>query len=636
MKKLARHFTLIFVATILLAGTSVFGAVGTAFTYQGRLVENGVAGNGTYDFRFQLYPSAAGGSGLGNAVPKEDVRVTEGYFTVDLDFGPNVFSGDSRWLEVAVRPGTNTGNYTVLSPRQGINPTPYSLFSASVPWSGITGTPAGFADGVDNDTTYTAGTGLVLNGTVFSLAPDAISGSNIASNQVVKSLNNLRDDVALLEGDGIRIALTNAAIRIGVSNVWKTTGNTGTTSNHFLGTLDSQALDLRVNNERALRLEPSGGGPNIIAGGPDNVVTAGAFGAAIGGGSGNRVTDPHGNVGGGLGNQAGNADDNFFIGRYTTVSGGRNNTAAGEESTVGGGQSNIAGVELTTISGGGFNRAAGYASTIAGGGGYNNTLDRPVPNQILASGFWGAIGGGSDNIITNEYGTVAGGSNHRSGAQYSTVGGGFNNAALGDYSTVPGGQRNLALGFGSFAAGTRAKTLMRGAFIWADANLVPADFNAEADNEFAARATGGVRFVTAIDGNGAPTAGVRLASGGGSWSSLSDRNAKENFSDVNCREILERLAGIPVETWNYKTQTPSIRHIGVMAQDFAAAFSVGEDERRLNTVDVDGVTIAAIKGLYELVREKDADLEEKNKEIDGLKERLIALEKAVAVLSKQK
>jgi hypothetical protein len=73
-----------------------------------------------------------------------------------------------------------------------------------------------------------------------------------------------------------------------------------------------------------------------------------------------------------------------------------------------------------------------------------------------------------------------------------------------------------------------------------------------------------------------------------------------------------------------------------MAQDFAAAFNVGEDERRLNTVDVDGVAIAAIKGLYELVREKDADLEKKNKEIDGLKERLIALEKAVAVLWKQK
>ena len=143
-----------------------------------------------------------------------------------------------------------------------------------------------------------------------------------------------------------------------------------------------------------------------------------------------------------------------------------------------------------------------------------------------------------------------------------------------------------------------------------------------------------MRFVTAIDGAGGPTAGVTLAGGGGSWSTLSDRNAKENFAELNCRTILERLAAIPVETWNYKTQDPSIRHIGVMAQDFATAFNVGEDNRHINTGDADGVALAAIKGLYELVREKDADLAKKNKEIEDLNQRLAALEKVVTTLVK--
>src|SRR5262249_9432921 len=159
----------------------------------------------------------------------------------------------------------------------------------------------------------------VLNGTTFSLAPDAISGNNIASNQVVKSLNQLRDDVTLIAGDNIRVTVTNRSLQIGAFDLWKLTGNNGTSTSNFLGTLDGWPLELRASNTRALRLEPNPSGPNLIGGGPDNAVTQGVFGAVIGGGSGNRVTDPHGTVSGGLGNQAGNADDNFFIGRYTTV-----------------------------------------------------------------------------------------------------------------------------------------------------------------------------------------------------------------------------------------------------------------------------------------------------------------------------
>lgn len=141
--------------------------LGTAFTYQGRLMDGDSPADGEYDFRFSLYDSASGDSQVGSSVEVDDVTVTDGYFTVELDFG-DVFDGTALWLEVEVRPGSSTGSYTSLSPRQPLTGAPYAHHALSAPWSGLTGVPSGFADGVDDDTTYSAGTGLSLNGTTFS------------------------------------------------------------------------------------------------------------------------------------------------------------------------------------------------------------------------------------------------------------------------------------------------------------------------------------------------------------------------------------------------------------------------------------------------------------------------------------
>ncbi len=129
--------------------------------------------------------------------------------------------------------------------------------------------------------------------------------------------------------------------------------------------------------------------------------------------------------------------------------------------------------------------------------------------------------------------------------------------------------------------------------------------NSAAANEFAVRATGGVRFVSAVNSSGTPLAGVRLNAGGGAWTTLSDRNSKENFSPIEAKKVLQKLNSIPIETWNYKTQAKTIRHIGPMAQDFKKAFGVGEDEHYINTVDANGVALSAIQGLYQLLQEKD-------------------------------
>jgi hypothetical protein len=81
---------------------------------------------------------------------------------------------------------------------------------------------------------------------------------------------------------------------------------------------------------------------------------------------------------------------------------------------------------------------------------------------------------------------------------------------------------------------------------------------------------------------------------------------KDNFARVDERETLTQLATVPIETWNYKSQPASIRDIGPMTQDFRVAFGVGEDDTQINTVDADGVALAAIQGVSRLAQEKDA------------------------------
>jgi len=157
-------------------------------------------------------------------------------------------------------------------------------------------------------------------------------------------------------------------------------------------------------------------------------------------------------------------------------------------------------------------------------------------------------------------------------------------------------------------------------------------FSSTSTNEFAVRATGGVRFVTGIDTNGTPTAGVSVPAGGTGWDVISDRNLKENFEPVDGKEVLEQVAAMPISRWNMKTQDPSIRHIGPMAQDFHAAFGVGEDNKRINSVDADGVALAAIQGLNQKL---EREAKEKDCRIAKLEETVNELADLVNELNRQ-
>jgi hypothetical protein len=393
-------------------GVSIQAAPGTAFTYQGQLRQAGSPISGNCDFQFSLWDAAgsgsppAGGNPIGSTQTKTGVGVSNGYFTIpDLDFGADAFLGEARWLQIAVRCPAGSGEYVTLSPRQPLTAVPYALFSKAAPWAGLIGVPADFADGVDNNTTYTAGTGLTLAGNQFSL------------------------DTAYTDG-----------------RYWKLTGNAGTTpGTNFLGTTDNQAFEFRVNNARALRLEPNPDSPNVIGGYSGNSVTARVYGATIGGGGSdgytNVVTGSFSTVGGGRANTAGKWG--------ATVAGGVENEATGESSAIGGGNGNTASAYVATVSGGGSNIASADGAAVGGGMHNNSSADQATIGggaYNTASNYYATVGGGDSNTASGPKATIGGGSSNTASAYYATVGGGWSNTASGYAAAVPGGRNNTASG----------------------------------------------------------------------------------------------------------------------------------------------------------------------------------------------
>jgi Chaperone of endosialidase len=122
---------------------------------------------------------------------------------------------------------------------------------------------------------------------------------------------------------------------------------------------------------------------------------------------------------------------------------------------------------------------------------------------------------------------------------------------------------------------------------------------------------------------GAGGLGVCSYNGGAGWNCTSDRNKKENFKAVNPQVVLERLAKLPITRWNMKGDRQKTPHMGPVAQDFKAAFGLGDGNTTINTADAQGVALAAIKGVYA----KNQALEQQVKTLEA---RLTALEKAIS------
>jgi hypothetical protein len=640
-------------------------AAGSAFTYQGRLIKNGQPISGTCDLQFALWDAASGGNFL-NSNTFSSVSISNGLFTVQIDYGAATFAGDARWIETAVK-CAGDANYITLSPRTKLTAAPYAIYALNN-WAlnGNSGTGgSGFLGTTDN-----VALNIGVNNTPAIRIYPQPQSPNILGGYSGNTISPTTYGQTIAGGGAFfyenRTSNTYATVGGGRKNRADGYGSTIAGGIDNSASSDYAVVAGGLNNQATGSSSGIGGGfYNVAAGyvayvGGGDLNWAMTQNATIGGGYSNTITGGqsfadgvNGTIGGGVfnynsgfaatiagghGNQAtgewttlGGGGFNTASARSATASGGEYNVASGPRSTVGGGGYNLAAGSGSTIGGGGFNgatfsgnRASGTASTI--GGGYGNvtsgdanygTIGGGQSNQISATAGTNlniaTIGGGYNNKITLGGATIAGGNSNTASGFDATVGGGNGNTASGGASTVPGGASNQALGYASFAAGQQAIADSNGCFVFNDnTNATRSCFG---PNRFVVRASGGVWFFT----SGNDSTGVSVAAGSGSWSSVSDRNVKTNFAAIDPREVAAKVAAMPISTWNYKTQDAAIRHIGPMAQDFAAAFGVGEDNTHISAIDADGVSLAAIQGLYQLVQAKEQRISQLENEVAQLK-----------------
>lgn len=147
---------------------------GPAFTYQGRLSAGGAPANGSYDLRFAIYDAVTNGVQQGGALTNASTAVSNGLFTVTLNFG-NPFTGADRWLDISVR--TNGGAFAVLSPRQAITATPYAVRAAAASTAGsLTGSLSGDVTGTQSATVVST-----LSGTAAASVAGGANAANAAT-----------------------------------------------------------------------------------------------------------------------------------------------------------------------------------------------------------------------------------------------------------------------------------------------------------------------------------------------------------------------------------------------------------------------------------------------------------------------
>jgi trimeric autotransporter adhesin len=560
---------------------------GTAITYQGRLDESGSPINGSYDLRFGLFSGPAVPLEIA-ALTNSAVPVSNGLFTITMDFGSNAFAAGTRYFEISVR-SNSLGSFNTLSPRQQITPTPYAIraanFSGTVSASQLTGTVP------------------------LAQLPTAVVTNNASSVTLSGTFNGTHNGSFTGNGAG----LTNVS-GLNPDEFWQLDGN-NVTPGKVLGSTNNQTLTFVVNGFTALRLQPNSMAlPNLIGGEAGNFIGAGVYAAVIGGGFANQILSNATEtvIAGGSFNSIGSGAS------YASIVAGDNNKimAGASQAHIGGGEGNV--IETNSfyafIGAGAQNRMLGNNAFSAISGGNANTLG--------IGSRYAAVGGGINNTnaaLTS--GAIAGGEGNsiQPLADRSFIGGGLRNITTGALGMVPGGFANSAAAQ-AFAAGRRAKANHSGAFVWADST--DADFPSTAIDQVSFRCNGGVRFTS---GGGGGNQTVAWAPGNAAWAFSSDRNLKESLQPVDPQAVLAKVAQLPMAEWNFKGH-PQQRHIGPMAQDFHAAFPLNENDTQIDSGDLHGVTLAAIQGLNQKLEQT---LRQKDSEILELKQRLAALEKII-------
>jgi hypothetical protein len=647
--------------------------------YQGRLLNGTNLVNGSIGLSLRLFDVSAGGTLLYE--DSNSVTVVDGLYSTFI--GDNTTFGSllvaltnaQVWLEVAA-------NGTALTPRERLGAVPYALnvrglvlttndsvalgptLNRVEPGAGWAAIGGGFGNLISNGANYAVLGGGNQNWIGAQSAETVIGGGGFnrigtnASGSVIGggSQNTLRDNVR----DGVLAGGRMNAIHAGALYAVISGGQNNNISNSVEYATIAGGNNNRI-GENANRVFIGGGANHFVDGGAEHStvggglahrIREGAEGATIAGGSLSIISTnaDYATISGGAYHDIGVGSS------YTTIGGGNQNAIeqATLYATIGGGRNNsiVLNASYGFIGGGYFNSVGNNAqySAIAGG----------LLNQAQSSAQFGSIGGGQGNQLG-------------SSSFYATVPGGVNNFAT-SYS-LAAGRRARAVHAGSFVWGDSTDAdvqttgdnqfLIRaggglGVNVPSIGSGVTADFGDRLrvrgntagawlyDNTLASdRGFVGLANANQIGFYGHHGAGwglVMSVSNGfvgigtttptnllhvnGTVQALayitgSDRNAKENIRPIEPAAILEKVVALPISTWTFK-QEPNGTHLGPMAQDFHAAFGLGNTDTGIMTVDADGVALAAIQALAK----KNDELRREN---EMLRARLEAIERKLGL-----
>ena len=443
--------TLLFL--LLFAGaTNNAYAQGTTFTYQGRLQDAGTNANGSYDFQFTLWDASSAGTQEPQPTPvtvtRTSVAVTNGAFTVQLDFGASAFPGPSRFLETSVRL-TGSGSFTLLSPRQPITSTPYAIRTLS---------------GATADALSSACVSCVQNSQINSVAGSKVSGAIAVASVPGGS------------GNYIQNATTQQA-----SSNFNISGN-GNAGGTLSGNIVNAAKQYNLGGNKVLSVSGNGLVPNsntfvgVLAGSSNTPAANGDFEGGFNSFLGNFA---------GASNTTGyvNSFFGYFAGALSTT--GRSNSFFGMNS----GRSNTIGSENSffglqsgnTNSNGGDNSFFGFSAGLASNSDNNSFFgaNAGLNNDTGAANSFFGYGTGLQNV-TGFYNTAIG-----SGADFGAAG--LSNATAIGANTVVAQSNSLVLG--------------NNANVGIGTSLPVARFHVAGNSLFATNGTNGVRITPANDAN---------------------------------------------------------------------------------------------------------------------------------------
>jgi hypothetical protein len=538
---------------LLLISVASVAAQSDAITYQGKLSDGVAPANGQYDLVFRLFAADTGGSELAPAVALENVQVTEGVFKVELSFNFTPFTTvAAQWVEIAVRPGTSTGAFTTVTPRQHITSAPYAMQSAFSTFS----------------TTATNATqlgGVAANQYVVTTDPrmtDARPPTSGSASYIQNSLTQQASSNFSISGEGragtFRGSIFDASseYRIAGSAILRNVGDNlavGTASgdpssglgNTYAGARSGQAATSNASNNAFFGFESgksnSAGLNNSFFGyrsGFGN--STGGFNAFFGSTAGSMNVSGNRNAyfGASAGASSVDSSDNAFFGG----SAGQNTGTGSQNAFVGG----ASGFFNTS---GASNAFLGYNTGHANLSGTGNTAVGAFSN-FGAGNLTNATAIGSRSFVTQSNSLILGGVNGQNGAVTDT------NVGIG--TTAPT-QRLHVVGNGLFSGDLTVNGTLNAALPAGSSNYIQNSTTAQASSNFNISGTGKAGILDASQFKLGGTTALRT--GGDNFSMYLGVGAGDQIPPVATNEGANTIFGAFAGSVNFVPGTQSRENV---------------------------------------------------------------------------